>query len=184
MELSEALSKRAEGTSRRRYPMLRYVAFNGSLDAVKQLLSLVVLSPLRAVALNLLDLSTSPEALLSLLQHLVDLFPSSLRQVDIDLSIPYNPNGSLRPYTLDDLTSFATRHQFALTISPHYDSFYESPECDSSSSLAEACAAADETLRFGLAHSARLLETEDFEGAKALLDLLVPLKGQMLREKD
>lgn len=143
---------------------------------------LVVLSPIRALALNVSDSLTSPEALLSLLQDLVDLFSSSLQQVEISQSTTYKFNGSLTPYNLNDLTSFASKHRFSLTVGPLHDPFYQTPDGKVASSLPDACAAAYETLRFGLAHSARLFE--DFEGARALLDLLVPLKGEMLRVKD
>jgi hypothetical protein len=72
------------------------------------------------------------------------------------------------------------------TIGPDYDAFQQRPTdiILPVVGLARSCEAATETLEFGLDLVGRLEATKDFAGAKALLKLLLPLRGQLLRARD
>jgi hypothetical protein len=74
--------------------------------------------------------------------------------------------------------------QLHFDIQPRHDPFYHRPKTSGTVNFKRAHQAASSTVKFGLDLSDRLLATGDFDGAKGLVELLLPLRGNMLREKD
>lgn len=186
--LAEAFFRHAEAGSSTGFPALKHIRVEATKGAMKHLIPFLSPSPVRTLVLTISDyddgVGETPNALLTLLQQSIDPFASMLREIQFSVAIELNPQPFVSSVVLNELTAFASKHDIALEAEFRYDSFHHADKMDVPPSTSSACDAADDTLRLGLARSARLRERDDAEGAEAPLDLVAPLKGEILWEKD
>ncbi|ORY84078.1 hypothetical protein BCR35DRAFT_331026 [Leucosporidium creatinivorum] len=154
-------AQHGEGTPRVRFEVLRDLRLEGTITSIATAINLFSSSPITTLSLRVLEYQnkTKPDPLDALLANIAK--GREMRR-QVTAVIP----------------------QLDLSVEPRYDPFYHRPPNAGSVGLERACDAATETLKFGLDLSDHLLATKDFDGAKALIELLLPLRGKMLRLKD
>lgn len=177
------------GSARTTFPALRHLHVEGTTSAIATVLGVFPRSPIITLNLHLSQYTRppkpKPDPLLEVIPLALKLWSTSLRQLDVSLQI----DTSGTPHFTASTTRKVRRKvleaapQVNFTARPGADAFYTRFK-DPDFAFKKDHQAVTETLRFGLEFADRLLVTEDLDGAKAMLELLVPLRGKMLREKD
>lgn len=185
--VEEALREQVEGEQgapSTAFPALRHLCVEGTASDITTILKLYSHSPVATLDLRLLDYDHRQDhhPFVAMAPVVSKLWRTSLRRLDASIAAAYT---SSPPYVTTSVIT-KVRRELAQTSSPvdftaepRYDPFYHQPR-----STQQDYRAVAETLGFALDYSKRLHVTEDSDGQKALLNLLLPLRGKMLREKD
>lgn len=156
---------------------------------ITTVLKLSSLSSIATLDLHIIEYNGSKsesDPLVDLVTLALKLWGASLKRFDISLALDRNDDNWFSATGIREVLGQISQAapQIEFTAEPRSDAFYHRFKSTSNIGLEKAHQAATETLKFSIEFSNRLLASHDFDGAKALLELLVLLRGKMLREKD
>lgn len=176
-----------QGRPRDRFSALRHLRLKAGPSSISPLLQLLSSSPVVSLDLIIREYGgEDPDADLDAILARLKPFAASLEQLFITDERVWEPSrfvaDSVRESIRNQVDAIAP--QLSFTVGPQYDPFHHLPVTNTPNEPEDVYDTAIQTLDFGRDFLDRLRATNDLDRATTLLELLVPLRGKMPREKD